>query len=484
MSREGDGVTVSDVGFRSERGPILVALMLSVGVIAIDSTILATAVPTIVAELGGFASFPWLFSGYLLTQAVTVPVYSKLADMFGRKPTLLVGIGLFLLGSIACALAWDMLSLIVFRALQGVGAGAILPIAMTIAGDIYTVAERARVQGYLASVWAIAAVVGPTLGGVFAQFVDWRWIFWVNLPLCLLAGGLIWRAFRERVARTSRRIDFAGSALLMVALTLLLLGLLQGGVAWEWWSPPSLLVFAGAVVLLAVFVVVEMRAAEPILPFGVVRRRIVLTTSLSAAVVGMVLMGLTTYVPTYLEGSLDLPPIWAGLALAALTVGWPLASTLSGRVYLRIGFRNTTFIGAAIVVLAVAALALVAPYPNVVVTALCCFVTGLGLGLLASPSLIVAQASVAWEERGVVTGANAFLRTLGSTVGVAILGAVTTAVLAGRPADDAAAITDASTAVFAVSAGAAVLALVTVTAMPRTPPPPRDEVGELDIPAG
>ena len=187
------------VGFRSERGPILISLMLATSLVALDSTIVATAVPSIVADLGGFSQFPWLFSVYLLAQAVSVPVYGKLSDLFGRKPIMLFGIGLFLLGSILCGFAWSMPALIAFRAVQGLGAGAVQPMSITIAGDIYTLAERAKAQGYLASVWAMSAVVGPTLGGVFAQYLTWRWIFFVNIPLCALAAWMLIRRFHEAV---------------------------------------------------------------------------------------------------------------------------------------------------------------------------------------------------------------------------------------------------------------------------------------------
>src|SRR4051794_31409290 len=198
----------SGVGLRSERGPILLALMVSTGLIAIDATILATAVPSIVREIGGYTQFPWLFSVYLLAQAVSVSGYAKLADTFGRKPLLLFGIGLFLAGSVLCGVAWSMPALIAFRALQGLGAGAVQPMAITIAGDIYTVAERATAQGYIASVWAISSVVGPTLGGVFAELGLWRWIFFVNVPLCLLAGVLIARNLHETVERREHNIDY------------------------------------------------------------------------------------------------------------------------------------------------------------------------------------------------------------------------------------------------------------------------------------
>jgi multidrug resistance protein len=223
-------VSRSSVGLRSERGPVLLAVMLSMGLVAIDSTILATAVPAIVGDLGGFTQFPWLFSVYLLAQAVTVPIFAKLADLFGRKPVMLAGVGLFLVGSVLCGFAWGMTSLIVFRAVQGLGAGAVQPMAMTIVGDLYTLEERAKVQGYLASVWAISAVVGPTLGGVFADYLSWRWIFFVNVPIALAAGWMLWRRFEERVERQRHRIDYAGSVLLSAGGVLLLLGLLEGGV--------------------------------------------------------------------------------------------------------------------------------------------------------------------------------------------------------------------------------------------------------------
>src|SRR3954454_22871361 len=202
------------VGLRSERGPVLIALMLSTALVALDATIIATAVPSIVRDLGGFSQFPWLFSIYLLTQAVTVPLYGKLADVVGRRPVLFFGIAVFLLGSVLCGFAWSMPALIVARAVQGIGAGAVQPISMTVVGDLYSVEERARVQGYLASVWGIAAVLGPTLGGVFSEYLSWRWIFIVNLPLGAVAVWMLARHFSERVSRSAHRMDYAGAVVL------------------------------------------------------------------------------------------------------------------------------------------------------------------------------------------------------------------------------------------------------------------------------
>ncbi|MEA5456379.1 MFS transporter [Sinomonas sp. JGH33] len=465
--------TRTDVGFRSERGPILIALMLSTGLVAIDSTIVATAVPSIVKDVGGFSSFPWLFSGYMLAQAVSVPVYAKLSDMLGRKPIILAGIGLFLLGSILCGVATTMPALIAFRVIQGLGAGAVQPMSITIAGDIYSLAERAKVQGYIASVWAISSVIGPTLGGVFASLGLWRGIFLINIPLCLLAGWMLWRAFHENIERTQHRVDYLGASLLTGSMTLLILGALEGGQAWAWDSPMSFGTFGVGAVLFGAFLVAERRAAEPVLPLWAVSRRLLLTTTLVSFAVGAVILGLTSYVPTFLEGAQSVSPILAGLALAALTIGWPISASQSGRLYLRIGFRATATIGILIAVAGAAALAFTAHTPNVVLVAASCFVVGLGMGLVATPTLIAAQSSVEWNERGVVTGTNLFARSIGSALGVAVFGAVANAIYTGASSgaasggDHTLPIVPASAAVFLAVLVSTVLAVVAVVAMPR-----------------
>jgi MFS family permease len=461
------------VGFRSERGPLLIAMMLATGLVAIDSTVIATAVSSIVADLGGFSSFPWLFSVYLLASAVTVPVYAKLADTIGRKPIMLWGIGLFLLGSILAGFAWDMPSLIAFRAVQGIGAGAVLPMAITMVGDIYTLEERARVQGYMASVWAIAAVIGPTLGGIFAQFDLWRGIFFINIPLCLLAGWMIWSRFREKVERQRHRIDYAGAALLTASMTLLILGVLQGGTGWAWDSAASISVLAAGGVLLLAFVVVERHAAEPILPFWVLSRRLLLTTNLLGFALGAALIGLTEFVPTFLTVTTGTPPIVAGLALGALTIGWPVAATFAGRLYLRVGFRPTTVLGGVILVVGISALAASTLAPSVPLVALICFVIGAGFGFSAIPSLVAAQASVEWNERGVVTGTQMFFRTIGQSLGAAVLGAIANSVILGLGGDetDAGTMAAAAGSVFVATAVVAAVLLVAALAMPRVPRP-------------
>ena len=455
----------ASVGFRSERGPILVSLMLSTSLVALDSTIVATAVPSIVDDLGGFAEFPWLFSVYLLAQAVSVPVYGKLADLFGRKPIMLFGIGLFLLGSVLCGFAWNMPALIAFRAVQGLGAGAVQPMSVTIAGDIYTLAERAKAQGYLASVWAISAVVGPTLGGVFSEYLTWRWIFFVNVPLCALAAWMLIRRFHEPAReRVRRKIDYLGSITLTTGCTLLILGLLEGGQQWAWASPTSIAILAAGGLLIVVFVMVQRRAAEPVLPMWVFTRRVLLASAVIALLVGAVLLGLTTYVPTFVQTVLGTGPLVAGFALATLTIGWPISAALSGRFYLRLGFRRTALIGSVLVVIGGFCCALLGAGSTVWAVAACCFLVGLGMGLVASPTLIAAQSSVGWDERGVVTANNLFFRSIGSAVGVAVFGAIANTTLGSQTGGVAVppqAIADATHDVFVA---AAVLALVMVAA--------------------
>lgn len=463
--------TTAGVGFRSERGPVLIAVMLSTGLVAIDSTIIATAVPSIVRSIGGFSQFPWLFSIYLLAQAVTVPVYGKLADVFGRKPVMLFGIGVFLLGSVLCGFAWNIGSLIAFRALQGIGAGAVQPMSMTIVGDLYSLAERAKVQGYIASVWAVSSVVGPTLGGVFSEYVSWRWIFFVNVPLCLLAGGMVWRRFHETVQRSRPQIDYLGAGVLTVGLTLLVLGLLEGGQAWAWASPPSVAVLAGGVLLLVLFVRIERRAADPVVPLALLRHRLITATSLVSACVGAVLLGLTTYVPTYVQEALGAGPLVAGFALAALTLGWPLSASQAGRIYLRIGIRATALLGSVVVVGATSLLLLLDTTSSVLQVAATCFAIGLGMGVTAAPTLIAAQSAVGWQQRGVVTGANMFFRSLGSAIGVAAFGAIVNATLGASSLEGAdvgaGPLTQAVHHVFVATVVVAVLLLVAVVCMPR-----------------
>ncbi|MGW4364140.1 MDR family MFS transporter [Nocardia takedensis] len=460
------GIAASDVGFRSERGPVLASLMLATGLVALDSTVIATAVLTITDNLGGFSQFPWLFSIYLLAQAVTVPIYGKLADTVGRKPVILFGIAVFALGSLLCGLAGSMVALIVFRAVQGIGAGAIQPMTMVIAGDLYTLAERAKVQGYLASVWALSSVLGPLIGGVFAEYVNWRWIFLVNLPLSAVAGWMLVRGFTEDAPRRRQRVDYLGSLLLTVGAGAVILGLLEGGQAWAWTSPTGVAIFVGGGAVLALFVLVERRAENPILPLWMFTRRVVIASSLVSVLVGAILLGLTSYVPTFSQGVLGAGALVAGLTVGALTLGWPIAASQAGKVYLRLGFRTTALIGSGIAAAGALSTVFITEHSSLARVAASCFLVGLGMGLVATPTLIAAQTASEWSERGVVTSANMFARALGSAVGVAVFGALVNSRIG---ATDHPSPGELSAAVHLVFLGVAAMAVVMVAAAAMMP---------------
>lgn len=448
--------------FRDRRGPVLVAIMLSSALMAVDATVLATAVPSIVDDLGEFSRYPWLFSGYLLAQAVTVPVFSKLADTYGRKPVILTGIGVFVLGSALAVAAPSMTVLILCRIIQGVGAGAVQPMGQTIAGDIYSVRERAKVQGYLASVWAISSMLGPLLGGLFSQYVSWRWIFVINIPLGLLAAVMVWRNFHEEVERTRHRIDVEGALLLTLGLTLLLLGLLEGGEAWSWTSTASLVCFLGGALTLAAFVMVERRAAEPVVNLHLLSRRLIVHAVVISAAIGAIVLGLTSFVPTYLERAAGATPVAAGIAVAALTIAWPLASANAGRIYVPHGFRASITLGTSIVMVGTLLLLLVAGQQNIWLIVAVALVLGAGMGFTAAPNVVAAQSSVGWSERAEVTGLTMFARSAGSAVAVAVYGTVSNAVYSGGGS-----VVDATTGVFYGVVVAAVVLLVAAWTLPR-----------------
>jgi EmrB/QacA subfamily drug resistance transporter len=408
------------------------ALVLCMGLAAMDSTIVSTALPTIVGELGGFASFSWVISLYLLAQTATIPVYGRLADLYGRRPVLLAGIGLFLVGSVLSGAARGMRQLILFRGLQGLGAGAILPIAVTIIGDIYTLEQRARMQGVFSSVWAVSAIVGPTLGGWLTQSFTWRLIFYINLPLGALAVAGLLLGYRERVAHHGHRVDYPGAVLLLMGVSGLLLWILGGGVDWPWASGTSLALALGAAVLLAAFAAVEARAPEPVLPFAVLAQRVIAVGDAGGLLAGGVAVGLSSYLPTYVQGVLGRAPTTAGLVVAAMSIGWPLASALCGRVILRTSYRFAAVFGGVLAVGGSVLLWLLTPRSPLAHPAAGAFLVGSGMGFISTTALVAIQGAVPWRQRGVATSSNTFARQLGSTVFVAIFGAVLNAGLLAR----------------------------------------------------
>ncbi|WP_142218295.1 MFS transporter [Streptomyces sp. SLBN-118] len=417
------------------RGPVVAALMLGMALAALDGTIVSTAVPQIVGDLGGFSVFSWLFSGYLLAVTVTLPVYGKLSDTFGRKPVLLAGIVLFLIGSLLCAGAWNMAALIAFRVVQGLGGGALQGTVQTIAADLYPLGERPRIQARLSTVWAVSAVAGPAIGGLLASYAHWRWIFLINLPVGAVALWLIARHLREpsRTRPAARpRIDWPGALAVFAAGTLLLTALVQGGIAWPWLSVPSLALLGGSAVLVAVVVVVERRAAEPIIPGWVWRRRTIAAVNLALGALGLLMVAPTVFLPTYAQSVLGLGPIAAGFVLSVMTLSWPVSAALSNRVYTRIGFRQTAIIGITLAGLILLAFPLL-PYPGEPwQPALIMLLLGGALGLFQLPLIVGVQSTVGWSERGTTTASVLFCRQVGQSIGAALFGAIANGVLSAR----------------------------------------------------
>ncbi|MEV6613640.1 MFS transporter [Streptomyces sp. NPDC051051] len=417
-----------------KRGAVVAALMLSMALAALDATVVSTAVPQIVGDLGGFSVFSWLFSGYLLAVTVTLPVYGKLSDTFGRKPVLVAGAVLFLLGSLLCALAWNMGALIAFRVVQGLGGGALQGTVQTLAADLYPLKERPRIQSKLSTVWAVSAVAGPGLGGLLAAYADWRWIFLVNLPVGAVALWLIVRHLHEpeRTSGTRARVDWAGALAVFATGGVLLTALVQGGVAWPWLSAPSFALFAAGLALAGLVVAVERRAAEPIIPGWVWRRRTIAAVNLALGALGLLMVAPAVFLPTYAQAVLGLDPVTAGFVLSVWTLSWPLSAALSQHVYRRIGFRDTALLGIGAATLVLLAFPLL-PYPGAAwQPALLMLLLGAALGLFQLPLIVGVQSTVGWSERGTATASVLFCRQSGQTIGAAVFGAVANGVLAAR----------------------------------------------------
>ena len=402
-------------------------LLLALFMAAMEMTVVSTAMPTVIADLGGAGHYAWVFTAYMLTSTVTVPIYGKLADLYGRKPVILGSMALFLLGSMASGQARTMTQLVVFRGVQGIGAGGMQPMALTIVGDIFSIEERGRLQGLFGAVWAIAGLVGPLLGGLIVGALSWRWVFYVNVPFGLLSAGLLVVALVERVELRPHQLDVAGALLMAAAVVLLLLA--SDG------TMPAILL-PGSLALLAAFVWVEKRAKEPVLSLALIRRRVIATSSALSALIGATMLGIVTFVPLYVQGVLGGSPTTAGAAIAPLAIGWPIASAVSGRLLPKVGFRALVRVGNVVVVVAAAALALlVSGGAGDGAIRLATAVVGVGLGLANTALVIAVQASVDFSERGVATASTMFFRNIGGTVAVGAMGVVLARAL-GTGSDD------------------------------------------------
>ncbi|MDE3838347.1 MFS transporter [Bacillus methanolicus] len=417
-------VTNSLANRNTKRPFVLASVMLAMFMGAIEATIISTAMPSIVGDLGGFSQYSWVFSSYLMMNAVTVLIYGKLSDLFGRKPIMTFGIIVFLIGSVLCGLAESMSMLIVFRFIQGFGAGAVIPIATTIIGDIYTKEERARIQGYLSSVWGISAITGPALGGLLVEFVSWRYVFWINIPLGLLAIAGIWFFLHEKVEKKKTDIDYLGAILLSVSITALMIVLVEGGTRWPWTSLEVISLLTVSFIAFVFFIFQEKRTLEPMMPFSIWKERPIFIANIVSLTTGIMLIGISSFLPAFVQGVMERSPIVAGFTLTAMSIGWPIASTMAGRLLLRIGFRKTSVIGGIFLILGSIMLVTLSPNAGPIWAAAGSFLFGIGMGLTSTSFIVSIQSTVSWKQRGVATAANLFMRNLGNTIGAALLGGI------------------------------------------------------------
>jgi EmrB/QacA subfamily drug resistance transporter len=407
---------------KTNRTIVTVGLLIALFIGALDATVVTTAMPSIAKELNGLSLISWIFSIYTLTMCVTTPVFGKLADLFGRKSIFTIGLLLFLLGSVLCGAAQSMTELIWFRALQGIGAGALTPVTFTIIGDLYKGESRGKVQGILSSMWSIAGLLGPFVGGYFVDTISWRWIFYMNLPVSIVSFILVFGFLHEGFAKISKSIDYIGALTFTICISSLLLALLTGGVSYAWDSSVIIGLFAVAAVFLVVFLRVEARAKEPMLPLVLFRDRRLAVPYLIVFLGFCVVAGVTIYSPMWIQRVLGYKATISGIMLMPMTLAWPIASNLSGRFMFRFGARKFMITGAIFVATGALWLFTIdmgSSYVNLIGVVV---LIGFGMGCITTPAIVTIQNSARDNMRGVATSTNSLMNALGQTVGVAAFG--------------------------------------------------------------
>jgi EmrB/QacA subfamily drug resistance transporter len=399
-------------------------VMLTIFLAAMESTVVATAMPTVAASLGGLHIYSWVFSGFLLTSTVTMPLWGRLSDLLGRRRAYLAGLAVFLVGSALSGLARSMVELIAFRMVQGVGAGSLLTVGMTVVGDLYALAERARVQGRLSGVWGVASLVGPLVGGFIADHVSWRWIFYVNLPFGALGMVLLGQALPREGGRRRPVIDYAGLALFAVGISSLLLGLLEVRAAGTWTGLDVVVPLGIAAVALVVFVPIEHRAAEPVVPIGLFANRMVLAAAVTGFLAGMAMFGAISFVPLFVQAVAGSSATGAGFVLTPFVLGWVALSIVSARLVLRVGYRVLVVAGMTCLAGAFLLFARWSPTLTPAEAMRDVLLGGVGMGLTMVPMLLAVQSTVPRADLGSATSVTQFFRTVGGTVGLSLMGTV------------------------------------------------------------
>ncbi|MFD7968922.1 MDR family MFS transporter [Streptomyces clavifer] len=420
---------------RSRRGVLVAigALLLGMLLAALDQTIVSTALPTIVSELGGLDHLSWVVTAYMLAATAATPLWGKLGDQYGRKKLFQTAIVIFLIGSALCGVAQNMPQLIGFRALQGLGGGGLMVLSMAIVGDIVTPRERGKYQGLFGAVFGVTSVLGPLLGGFFTEHLSWRWVFYINLPIGVVALLVIAAVLHIPVRRTKHTIDYLGTFLIAAVATCLVLVASLGGTTWAWDSVQIIGLAVLAVVLLVAFVHTERRAAEPVLPLKLFHIRTFSLVAVISFIIGFAMFGAMTYLPTFLQVVHGITPTLSGVHMLPMVFGMLLTSTGSGQIVSRTGrWKVFPVVGTALTAIGLLLLHRLTENSSTLQMSLCFFVFGAGLGLVMQVLVLVAQNSVSYEDLGVATSGATFFRSIGASFGVAVFGTVFTNRLTGK----------------------------------------------------
>jgi EmrB/QacA subfamily drug resistance transporter len=419
----------ADTGPAPHRPMVFVAALATIFMSAIEGTIVATAMPTIVGALGGIDLFSWIFGAYLLTQAILIPIYGRLADLYGRKPVLLFGIAVFLVGSALCGLSWNMVSLIVFRIVQGIGAGALIPVSQAVIADIYSGEARARMQGYISSTFGSAAVIGPMIGGLIATHVSWKAVFWLNIPLGIVAASLLIVALKEEVKPRRHAIDYIGAMLMASSTAIIMIALIHA----DTFSGTVLAAaFGVSALLIAALIFYESRISEPMIPVRLYRNRLIAGGNWLGVANGAISMAVIGFLPVYMQGLLGSSTLVAGLALGAMSVLMPLGGFVGSRLVLRMSYRLSSAIGGVILVTGSILLILLHPGASPLLPIIAAGAMGLGMGITNVSSVVAIQANVDWSQRGAAMSSVFFSRIIGQSFGSAVFGGIFNSGLAGR----------------------------------------------------
>jgi EmrB/QacA subfamily drug resistance transporter len=396
---------------------ITTGILLSLFLASMEGTVVSTAMPTIVGQLGGLSIYSWVFSIYMLTSTTTVPIYGKLSDLYGRKRIYSISMLLFLAGSILCGQARSMEQLIVFRAVQGLGAGGVLPLAFTIIGELFSLEQRARMQGLFSGVWGVSSIVGPLIGGFLVDQVSWQWVFYINAIPGLLAVGLVVLAWQE-VEKERRKVsvDYLGALFLTLAALGLLLGLDQPA------TPLGIGLLASAAALSAALLWVERRAADPILPLGLFHDRLFVVAMLNGIFAGWAMFGSISYVPLFVQAVLGTSATQAGITLTPMSLAWTASSVVSSNLLLTMGYRTLALAGSLLLVVGCVFMALITPATSTLLLMIYLGTMGVGMGLVTPAFLIAVQSTVQRRDLGIATSTLQFSRSIGGTLGVSVLG--------------------------------------------------------------